>query len=275
MSALALLGTGLLGTGIGEHLLANGHRVRVWNRTPAKTAALVALGAEACETPEAASAGAERVHLVLAADDAVDAVLAGLTPETIVVDHSTNLPARVAARAAERPGYVHAPVFMSPANARAGKGAILCAGDPSRVDPLRPALAEMTGTVWYAGPRPEAAAVHKLVGNALRIGLVGLLGDVFTLTRDNGVEDEDVLAMFAAVEAMGTLDYTGRRVAQGGFAQVSFDLDMARKDVRLMLESVARPESLVVLTGLARAMDQAIAAGLGAKDYAIYATHRS
>lgn len=277
MATIALLGSGLLGSGITANLIARGHTVRVWNRTASKLEPLVALGAVACASPGEAADGAERVHLVLAADDAVDAVLAQVPPQVgvPVIDHSTNQPARVAARCAARPDYIHAPVLMSPANARAAEGAILCSGDPARVEPVRPALAEMTGAVWYVGPRPDAAAVLKLVGNALRIGLTGLLGDVFALTRSNQIADEAVLGMLSSGgAAMGSLDYTARRVAVGGFPEVSFDLGMARKDVRLMLESTADPEQLVVLPGLAAAMDRAIAAGLAGRDYAIYATYR-
>ncbi|HMV67414.1 MAG TPA: NAD(P)-binding domain-containing protein [Myxococcota bacterium] len=275
MATLAVLGAGLLGSAFIERMLEDGHTVRAWNRTASKLDPLVARGAIACGSPAEAAAGADRVHLILSADDAVDAALAGLTGLAVpLIDHSTNLPARVAERAAAWPGYVHAPVFMSPANARAATGAILISGDPARVEPLLAALAPMTGRVWRAGPRPEAGAVLKLVGNALRIGLVGLLGDVFALTRGNGVADDDVLAMFTAIEAMGTLDYTSRRVALGGFPQVSFNLDMARKDVGLMVASAPDPAALVVLPELAAAMDEALAAGLGARDYAIYATHR-
>ena len=74
----------------------------VWNRTIEKTAALVEAGATAAENPAAAVKGADRVHLVLTADDAVDSVIeaarAGLAGETWVIDHSTNAPARVAER---------------------------------------------------------------------------------------------------------------------------------------------------------------------------------
>ncbi|MFN7145740.1 MAG: NAD(P)-binding domain-containing protein, partial [Myxococcota bacterium] len=73
---IAVLGTGLLGSGMVENLLAKGERVVVWNRTAAKLAPLVETGAVAAATPAEAVRGAERVHLVLTADDAVDATIA-------------------------------------------------------------------------------------------------------------------------------------------------------------------------------------------------------
>jgi 3-hydroxyisobutyrate dehydrogenase len=46
---------------------------------------------------------------------------------------------------------------------------------------------------------------------------------------------------------------------------------MARKDVRLMLETAGGPGRLVVLPAVAAAMDQALAKGHGKDDYAIFA----
>src|SRR5262245_23983759 len=108
MATIAVLGTGLLGAGMVENLLAKGERVVVWNRTAAKTAPLVAKGAVAAADPAEAVRGADRVHLVLTADDAVDATIAALRPGlaagVYVIDHSTNLPGRVAERHARLRG---------------------------------------------------------------------------------------------------------------------------------------------------------------------------
>jgi len=51
---------------------------------------------------------------------------------------------------------------------------------------------------------------------------------------------------------------------------VSFELAMARKDVRLMLEAVgSRP--MAALPAVAARMDQLIAAGLGESDFSVLA----
>ena len=51
MATLAVLGTGLLGSGFVENLLAKGHTVRVWNRSAAKLQPLVQKGAIAAKDP--------------------------------------------------------------------------------------------------------------------------------------------------------------------------------------------------------------------------------
>ncbi|MEQ1633142.1 MAG: NAD(P)-binding domain-containing protein, partial [Planctomycetota bacterium] len=177
MANVAVLGTGLLGSGMVENLLGKGHSVRVWNRTRAKLEPLVQKGAVAADDPAAAVAACERVHLVLTSDDAVDQVVAqmrsSLGKDVPVLDHSTNLPARVAERTAvlrsQGVRYVSAPVFMSPKNARDGSGMIVLAGDRAECDALMPVLQQMTGKVLYVGERSDLAAFHKISGNGLLI----------------------------------------------------------------------------------------------------------
>ena len=42
---VTVLGLGMMGTTLAQLLLRAGHRVHVWNRTPAKAAALASVGA--------------------------------------------------------------------------------------------------------------------------------------------------------------------------------------------------------------------------------------
>lgn len=272
---IAFLGTGLLGSGMVEHALGRGEQVRVWNRTADKTAALVAKGAVAAATPAEAVAGCERVHLVLAEDDAVDAVIAalrpGLAPNALLLDHSTNLPARVAERVArlhsEGVAYVHAPVFMAPSDGRKGTGFIVLGGDPALAERARPALAKMTGALLDGGPTAAGPATLKLCGNALFIGLAGVMGDVLAVGAAGGITTEQTLALFEHLKP--SAQFTASRVAVAGSRPATFELTMARKDVRLMLTTAG--DGLVVLPAVAAAMDRAIDAGRGAADYAVFA----
>jgi 3-hydroxyisobutyrate dehydrogenase len=63
---IAVLGAGSMGSALVETLLAAGHSVVVYNRTPAKTTPLVALGAVFAETPALAIRSADVTLLVLA-----------------------------------------------------------------------------------------------------------------------------------------------------------------------------------------------------------------
>lgn len=279
MATIAVLGAGLLGSGFVTNLLDKGEDVVVWNRTAAKLAPLVARGARAAASPAEAVHGADRVHLVLTADDAVDATIAALRPglgEGVpVIDHSTNLPARVAERyprlRAENVRYLHAPVFMSPRDAAGATGLMLVAGPTAEVEALTPALSRMSGKVWHVGERPDVAAIHKLHGNGLFLSLAGVMGDLFTIGAAQGLTPAEVLSLFDVFKPGGALPFIGQRVASAGTGPASFELTMARKDVGLMIEAAGGPERLSVLPGVAASMDRAIAAGLGDQDFAIFA----
>ena len=277
MATIALLGTGLLGAGMVENLLAKKHTVRVWNRTRDKLAPLVAAGAVAAADPADCVRGAERVHLVLAEDAAVDAVIAQLRPglgaDVPVIDHSTNAPPLVAARSAKLRSdgvrYVPAPVFMSPQNAREASGLMLLAGSRDDAEVLQPQLAPMTGKVWYVGERADLAAVYKLAGNATFFALAAAMSDVLAIGRGAGVPAEVMLALFDVFKPGAAMPFLLRRVANAGAGPASFELTMARKDARLMQETAAG-ERLLVLPGVVAAMDEAIARGEGDADYAVF-----
>jgi 3-hydroxyisobutyrate dehydrogenase-like beta-hydroxyacid dehydrogenase len=278
MAHIAFLGTGLNGGGMAAAALARGEQVTVWNRSLDKARALEASGARVAATPAEAVAGAARVHLVLSDDAVVDAVLEQaaprIAPDTLVIDHSTTSPALTAKRAeaCDRRGiaFLHAPVFMSPAMCREAKGIILCSGPRARFERAEPALARMTGLVWWLGERPDLAAVYKLLGNAMIVTVTGGLADVFAMAAAQGVRPEDAQALFAKFNPGSTVEIRGARMARGEFSPASFALTMARKDVRLMLEA-AGDQPLAVLPGIAARMDQVIAKGHGDEDLAALA----
>ena len=277
MAKVAVLGTGLLGRGFAENLLEKGHTVSVWNRTASKAAPLADHGASVANTPAEAVAEAERVHLILSEDPAVDAVISALQPGLShgvpILDHSTNRPDRVAARyqALRDEGirYLHAPVFMAPANARQATGMMLVCGPSEEVGALLPALEQMTGRVLNLGEQPERAAVVKLTGNGMLFMLTAAMGDLFRLGQAHGLPAEEVIGLFEAFSP--TPAAMGKRLLRAGTGPASFELSMGRKDCRLMIESAGGPENLDVLPAVAAAMDRALSAGHAEEDFAIFA----
>ncbi|HRE90776.1 MAG TPA: NAD(P)-dependent oxidoreductase [Myxococcota bacterium] len=274
MAKVAFLGTGLIGRAMAERALEQGHEVSVYNRTASKSAPLAALGARVCATPREAVRGAERVHLVLSDDASVDQVLAavgegGEVGDTVLVDHTTTSPAGARARAERRPNYLHAPIFMSPTNARAGLGLILASGRPALFSRVEAALQVMTGRVVWLGERPDLAASYKLFGNATIIALTGAVADVLTMGRALGLEPHEAMGIYELFDASMTLKFRGQNMAKGNFTP-GFELTMARKDVRLMMDA-ADGLPLAVLPGIAARMDALIEAGHGQADMGVLA----
>ena len=274
---IAFFGTGLMGSGFVRRARANGLEVNVWNRSPAKARALADLGAHAFDDPAAALDGAERIHLSLADDASVDAVLepiaAKIPASTWIVDHTTTAvrptAERVARWHARGRSFVHAPVFMAPANCAEGTGLMLVSGEKAHHDALLPALQQMTGTVHYLGAAPERAAAFKLFGNLTLLGILGVLGDVNRLAHSVGISTEEAFSLFKQFNPGQMLPARAARIAAGDYSKPSFEVAMARKDVRLMIEEAQRGGiDLFVMPGVAAMFDAAIARGEGALDAA-------
>jgi 3-hydroxyisobutyrate dehydrogenase len=275
MTQIAFLGTGLLGSALAEAAAQRGDSVTVWNRSVDKARALERFGVRVATTPADAVRGAERVHLVLKDDQVVEEVIAALRPgldaKAIIVDHTTTQPKLTAARATRLNGegvrYIHCPVFIGPPAARKAQGTILSSGPRALFDAIEPALSKMAERVEYFGERPDFAAVIKLSGNAVIIGLTGVVADVLAIGDGAGLTPDETMQVFGLLNVPAMLSGRGRNMAAGNFAP-TFELTMARKDVRLMLET-AVDHPTPVLSGIADRMDELIDAGRGEEDLAV------
>jgi 3-hydroxyisobutyrate dehydrogenase len=275
MTRLAYLGTGLLGSAMAEAAAKRGNDVTVWNRTIDKARALERFGARVGTTPSDAVQGAEHIHLVLKDDAVVDDVIAALRPglddRAIIIDHTTNQPALTATRTqrlnAEGVRYIHCPVFMGPAAARIAQGLVLASGPRAIFDAIKDELGRMGSRVEYFGERPDLAAVYKLCGNAYIIGIAALVADVFAVADGAGVSPNDALKLLDFFNPTAIIAGRSKTMAAANFTP-SFELAMARKDVRLMIET-ADSAPLVSLPAIAKRMDVLIAEGYGGDDLAV------
>jgi 3-hydroxyisobutyrate dehydrogenase len=275
---IAFYGTGLLGSNFVRALIRRGQTVQVWNRTGEKARALAQEGAFPKADPAEAAHGAERLHLTLSDDAAVDDVLErawpGFGARVTIVDHTTTSPATTRARArrwAERGvAFQHAPVFMGPQNALESTGVMLLSGDRARFDALSPELSPMTGKLVYLGPEPERAAAFKLLGNSFLMFLTAGLADFFALGKALGVTPQDARSLFDFFNPGVTIPGRIQRMLAADYASPSWELQMARKDARLMLESAAESGlPLAILPAIAQEMDRWIERGHSHDDWTV------
>jgi 3-hydroxyisobutyrate dehydrogenase len=278
---IAFFGTGLLGANFTRALLKRGEKVQVWNRTASKARALEAEGAEAFDDPAACARGATRVHLTLSDDPAVDDVLErarpGFSKDVIVIDHTTTSPSGTAARAARLAGlgiaFQHAPVFMGPQNALESTGIMLASGDRARFDALAPELGKMTGKFVYLGPAPERAAAFKLFGNMFLMFITTGMADVLALAKAVDIPGNEAMALFDLFNPAAAVGPRAKRILTGDFEHPSWELRMARKDARLMIEEADRKGvPLAVVPAIAKEMDRWIASGHGGDDWTVIAS---
>src|SRR5215207_2405963 len=138
---VAFLGLGVMGYPMAGHLASAGHRVTVFNRTPAKAAQWVAQhGGTSAPTPSAAAADADIVLMCVGNDDDVrsvalgpDGALCAMKAGMTLIDHTTAsaLVARevYGAAKARGVGFLDAPVSGGQAGAENGKLTVMVGGD--------------------------------------------------------------------------------------------------------------------------------------------------
>jgi 3-hydroxyisobutyrate dehydrogenase len=277
---IAFFGMGMLGSGFVRALRRRDEEVRVWNRTFGKAQALEVHGAQAFSDPAEAARGATRIHLTLSDDAAVDDVLErarpGFSKGVVIIDHTTTSASGTAERAARwkerHVPFLHAPVFMGPQNALESTGLMLACGDPALLESVTPQLSAMTGKLHSLGPRPDAAAAFKLMGNLFLMFLTTGLADMLALAKALDVPAAEASKLFDIFNPGATVGARMKRMTEAKFSEASWGLSMARKDARIMMEEAAQKHvSLAVLPAIAARMDAVIAEGHGKDDWTVLA----
>lgn len=264
---VAVLGLGAMGSRIAARLLAAGHRVTVWNRTPEKASPLVELGAAPAATPADAVGGVDVAITMLADPDALAAVAdaSALRPGQTLVEMSTVGPAaieRLRGELAEGVVLVDAPVLGSIAEAEAGTLVVFVGGSTEDAERVRPLLAEL-GTPLHVGG-PGAGAAAKLVANSTLFGAIAVLGEALALADALGLDRETAFSVLERTPLAAQAERRRAAIEDGTFPP-RFALSLARKDAALVAASPARlPVAEAALAWLA----EAERAGEGDRDYA-------
>jgi 3-hydroxyisobutyrate dehydrogenase len=277
---VALLGTGIMGAGMGRSMLRAGLPLRVWNRTEARAKALEPAGAVVAPAPADAVREADVIVTMLPDADVVEDVMRraapGLRPGQVWAQTSTVGLAGVkqlARLAAEYDlVFVDAPVLGSRQPAERGALTLFAAGpDRARewVQPVFDAIGQRT--VWL-GTAAGAASRLKLVVNNWVLAVTNATGETLALARGLGVDQD----LFVQAVSGGPLDcvYMQAKAAaimKGDFTP-NFTVEMAGKDAELIVQaSQATRLRLDLAEAGARRFSRA--AGLGHADEDMAATY--
>lgn len=276
---VGFIGLGQMGSAMASNLIAGGHTVTVWNRSPKACEPLASLGAKVAGTPARAAQG-EVLCSMLADDRAVrEVVLDGglidaMDAGTIHVNHATvsvALARELAAAHARRGlAYVAAPVFGRPDVAAAGRLNIVAAGKSAALEQVRPLLDLMAARVWPLGEEPERANVVKIGGNFMLGVAIESMAEASALARSHGVSAADFLevmtqTLFAAPAYQGY----GRMIAEDRFKPAGFALPLGYKDIGLAMSAGEQSRVPLPLAGVVRdALLEALGAGDEGMDWA-------
>ncbi|HEX6003798.1 MAG TPA: NAD(P)-dependent oxidoreductase [Burkholderiales bacterium] len=279
---VGLAGIGRMGAAIATRLMACGHEITVWNRTPGKIAPLVAAGAKVATTPAALAREAEVVITILTDAAAIEAVyyasdglVAGIVSNPLVLEMSTVRPQAKqklgAVLAAKRAVLVDCPVGGSTDAALGGKLLGFAGGEAADFQRARPVLEQLCRRVEHVGP-VGAGARMKLAINLPLLVYWQALGEALALCRPLGLDPQRVMDIFAdTAGGPNLLKARGSKIAaalaERETGPVTFDVDSIRKDLRTMIEEArALGANLPLAERALECFDQAARAGLGACD---------
>ena len=274
---IALLGLGLMGTGMAGRLLGAGYALTVYNRSAEKAQALVKQGAKAASTPAEAAAGAEIVISMLADDDVCRQVwlgasgaLAAAPAGAVLVECSTVTPAWIeeldrAARARSLE-LIDAPVTGSRMQAAAGQLLFLAGGSEEVIGRLTPVLQTMSRGIVHVGPIGSGARL-KLINNFLCGVQAASLAEAMGLIERSGLDREQALRVLAEGAPGSPLLKTlsGRMTSHEYEPQ--FAAKLMAKDLRYAVAE-GKQHAQLLATGAAAlgVFEGAIGAGYGEKD---------
>nr|WP_111300432.1 NAD(P)-dependent oxidoreductase [Paracoccus saliphilus] len=196
MNRIAFLGTGLMGAPMVQRLLAAGHPVTVWNRSPDKAEALAADGAMPVSHPGQAVAGADFVFTMLSDGPAVAEMLFNrgvanaMSQGAVLIDTSSIAPAQAQDHADRLQAMgidaVDCPVSGGVIGAREGSLALMAGGEAAVIARITDIMAPL-GRLTHVGPA-GAGQVCKLANQQIVAITIGAVAEAMTLVSAGGAD---------------------------------------------------------------------------------------
>jgi 3-hydroxyisobutyrate dehydrogenase len=283
MTKVALLGQGIMGSGIAQNLLKAGFPLTVYNRTKARALPQLEKGAQWADTPAAAAAAADVVISVVGDDAASRAVwlgesgaVAGLQKGAIAIECSTvsldwvrELHAQVTRRGFR---FMEAPLMGSKLVAQAGTLSLAVGAEPATLEEVRPVLSAYASTLTLFGA-PGAGTTYKLINNMVGGVHLAALGEAIALAERCGLNMETVLqAITSGAVASPMVKAKAERVITRQHTDTHFALQWMHKDLTYALRAADEAGVAMPTIAVARELFRlAMQAGLAEQDCAAVA----
>ena len=266
-----------MGAGMAGRLLAAGHELSVYNRTPDKAEPLIRAGAHRAASPREAATGADALFVMVSDDAASQSVWQGssgllgadLAPGAFAIECSTlsyDWVLELAAAARSRGlRYLDCPVTGLPDAAAAGQLTLLVGAEPDDLRAAEPLLKPLASQWLHFGPA-GAGTAYKLIINLMGAVQIAAAAEGMALAERAGLDLDQVAGAIAAGQAASPqVVRNSRRMAAGTHeTDVVFSGRLRHKDalygIRLAEKlGLGVPFGQTALAGLERLL----AAGLG------------
>jgi 3-hydroxyisobutyrate dehydrogenase len=247
---VSFLGLGVMGAPMARHIATAGHRLTIYNRSPARIekwrAEHPGLAERVAATPAEAAEGADVVVTCVGNDDDLSDVVLGphgvfntIRKGAVLVDHTT-----VSARIARQINVegrdreilcVDAPVTGGQAGAENGTLSALCGGSARAIEAARPVMAAYTGRITHVG-KAGAGQSTKMVNQICIAGILAGLSEGVRFAQGARLDMAKVYEGISGGAAQSwQMDNRWATMDRGEF-DFGFAIDWMRKDLGLAID---------------------------------------
>lgn len=279
---VAILGLGIMGSGMARRLLGAEFPLTVYNRNRARCEPFVKEGATAAETPQEAAARSE-IILSMVSDDAASrevwlgdhGALAGAAPNSLLIESSTLTTGWIhalAAKAAERQcHFLDAPVTGTKPHAASGELVFLVGGAADAVADAQAVFSVLGRETIHLGPT-GSGTLMKLTNNFLCGVQAASLAEALRFIEASGLDRRKALSILTGgAPGSGIVKRVADRVEANEFTP-HFALRWMAKDLHYALEEAAvRKIPLKTVSAARSVFECAIEEGHGDEDFSAVA----
>ena len=258
MTRIAVIGLGIMGLPMAKSLVAAGHDVVGFNRSPEKAQTLAEAGGTAADSVADAGKGAEAIITMVpdspdvrAVVEGDDGVFANADNGALWIDASTIRPdiagelADAARNAGLRP--LDAPVSGGEQGAVDGVLSIMVGGENADFEAAKDVLDVVGSTIVHVGPSGSGQTV-KAANQLIVAGNIGLLAEALVFLEAHGVDTEAGLKVLGGGLAGSTvLDAKGDKMRNREFGP-GFRIELHHKDMGIV-QAAAREAGLTIPLG--------------------------
>jgi 3-hydroxyisobutyrate dehydrogenase len=257
------IGTGVMGSSMCGHLIRAGFSAVVYNRTPAKMAGLIEMGATAAQSPAEVAHQADVIFTIVGFPRdvrevilATNGTLQAAVPGKVLVDMTTSEPSLAVeifdCAKAKGVHSIDAPVSGGDIGAKEARLSIMVGGERKICDALAPCWQAIGKTIVYQGP--AGSGQHTKMVNQVLIAsnMIGVCEALLYGLRA-GLDLETVLQSVSSGAAGSvSLSNLAPRCMRGDFAP-GFFVEHFVKDIGIALAEADRMQ--LKLPGLALARE--------------------
>ena len=276
--SVAIMGLGIMGSGMAGRLLSANFPVAVYNRNRERCLPFSAAGAFIAATPREA-ASRSQIILSMVADDTASrnvwleggGALAGASSQSVLIECSTlsvGWIQELAAKDSERGcQFLDAPVTGTKPHAASGELLFLVGGSAEALDAARPVFSVLGRDVIHLGPN-GSGALMKLINNFLCGVQAASFAEALSLIDTGGLNRAKAMAILTGgAPGSGIVNRMAERMAANDFTP-NFALRWMAKDLAYALkEASGKGFSLPIGAAALSVFQKAIAEGHGDEDF--------